>query len=109
MLRLRQIAPNITELEVHRAAVTLWWSYETPLAVMAPGVGIIVNADCAEHGVTSAKHRTRMGWKDRPHISSERFARLCDCVLALDWSQPGAADTLVRFYRDDDDIGRAVA
>lgn len=114
-MRLRQLAANLTRLDVNND-VTLWFSYETPLAIRAPGVGLVVNADCAAYSRTSAKHLGQLGFgaaaSDRPRIPSARFVRLVDHALALDfradtWERSAAR--LAELYRDDADVTRAVA
>lgn len=74
---------NLTRLDL--GAVSLWFSYETPLVLMAPALGAIVNASCASCSVTSAKHRTLLGCKDRPHVPEAVFVILTKTALSLDW------------------------
>lgn len=91
---------NLTRLDL--GAVSLWFSYETPLVLMAPALGAIVNANCASCSVTSAKHRTLLGYKDRPHVSEAVFAALTETALGLDWeaSFSTAADALLAAWND---------
>lgn len=92
--------PNLTRLDL--GAVSLWFSYETPLVLMAPALGAIVNADCASHSVTSAKHRTILGFKERPHVPAAVFATLTETALGLDWeaSFSTSADALLAAWND---------
>lgn len=91
---------NLTRLDL--GAVSLWFSYETPLVLMAPALGAIVNATCASCSITSAKHRTLLGCKDRPHVSETIFATLTETALGLDWeaSFSTAADTMLAAWND---------
>lgn len=97
--RLVQERTNVTRLDFDH--VTVWFSYETPLALAAPGIGIIVNRDCAERSTTSAKHRTVLGFKGSPHVPGDKFARMLDNALALDFTKLGAGETMVRLWSED--------
>lgn len=94
-----QVRANVTHLEF--GEVSVWFSYQTPLALFAPGIGTIVNRDCVERSVTSAKHRTLLGFKDKPHVPGDKFARMVDNALALDFTKLGAGETMVRLWSED--------
>lgn len=79
--KLVQVAPNVTRLD-YGPHVSVLFSYETPLAICAPGIGWIVNRECAEASRTSAKHRTAQGLKDRPHVAPDLFADLILTALS---------------------------
>lgn len=97
--KLRQLRTNITELDLGHGA-SVYFSYETPLALCAPGIGVVVNAECAAYSRTSAKHRTVMGWKERPHLPPERFLPLLEACFALDFAQPQATKTLLKIWEE---------
>jgi len=96
--RLVQVAPNVIRLVMDETTVV--FSYETPLALCAPGIGWVVNRDCTEYSRTSAKHRTQLGLKERPHLAEALFTTLVESALALDTTRPGSADVLVRLYTE---------
>lgn len=85
--KLVQVAPNVTRLD-YGPHVSVLFSYETPLALCAPGIGWVVNRECADRSRTSAKHRTQQGLKDRPHVAPDLFAALVDNAMALSTSGP---------------------
>lgn len=91
---------NLTRLDF--GAVSLWFSYETPLALAAPALGAIVNADCASYSATSAKHRTILGFKECPHVPEAVFSALVETALGLDWEAPFSttANALLAAWND---------
>lgn len=97
--KLRQVSANVTELDMGQ--VSVWFSYETPIALLAPGIGVILNADCLEVSRTSKGHATKLGFKGRPHVPGDKFARMVDNALALDFTKLGAGETMVRLWSDD--------
>lgn len=71
--------PNFTEVTM--GEVTVWFSYSTPVAFMAPGYGKVVRENV--WGQTTGKHLNYVdGGNKSARVSEEAFAVRLDDALA---------------------------
>jgi hypothetical protein len=85
MIRLRNIAANLHEFRLSDN-VSIYFSYETPLALVGPGIGLVVSANCVARSYTSNQHLSKLGFgdaaKSRPRVTNALFTKLCDCAMS---------------------------
>lgn len=78
--------------------VQILFSYAAPVGANLPGVGKFRNADF--EGRSTTAHLSSEGFRDRPAIPGDDFARLIALALSLNPSAPTYADALATAWHD---------